>query len=84
MFSSIGGYRNVINNSNKVLPTELVRQGVYMSTELSLLSQVRLQGRLNQNNGKENVIIRLNRPMARKMCLYLGIKSIPFPRKGIA
>ena len=53
-----------------------------MSRELSLLRQVRRK--VKQNYGKENVIIRLNRPMARKMCLYLGIKSISFPRKGRA
>ena len=48
MFSSIGGYRNVINNSNKVLLTENVHRGVYISRELSLLGYVRLQERLNK------------------------------------
>ena len=36
-FSSIGGYQNVINNSNKVLLTENVHRGVYISKELSQL-----------------------------------------------
>jgi hypothetical protein len=47
-FSSIGGYWNVINNSKKVLLTEFVHQGVYISNELSLLRYVRLQERLNK------------------------------------
>ena len=70
-FLSIGGYRNVINNSNKVLLIEFVHRGVYVSRELSLLRYVRLQERLNK-------------PMERKMCLYTRFRSVSFPRKSRA
>ena len=36
--------------------------------------------KVKQNNGKENVIIRLNRTMERKMCLNTYFKGIFFPR----
>ena len=51
--SSMGGYQNVINNSNKVLLTEFVHRGVYISRELSLLKYVRLQERLNKTTERK-------------------------------
>ena len=67
-FSPIGGYRNVINNSNRVLQTEwynnvLTEAGNYLCSVKSDYRKVK------QKNGKENLIIRLNRTMERKIVI---------------
>ena len=40
--------------------------------------------KVKQNNGKENVIIRLNRRMERKMCLNTYFRGISFPKTNRA
>ena len=62
----IGGYRNVINNSNRVLLTELYTEVLIKVVTYYYLDHINLK-KVKQNNGKENVIIRLNRTMERKM-----------------
>ena len=67
-FPSIGGYRNVINNSNKVLPTELYIEVFAQAVDYYYLYHIDHRKGLNkpmegkydhqirQNNGKENVL----------------------------
>ena len=39
---------------------------------------------IKQNNGKENVIIRLTRTVERKMCLNTYVRGISFPKTSRA
>ena len=52
---------------------------MYISREILVLIHINLK-KVKQNNGKENVIIRLNRTMERKMCLNTYFRGISFPR----
>ena len=65
-FSPIGGYRKVIDNSDRWYgrsgtPKCLLKQGI-ITARISATT-----GKVKQTNGKENVVVRLNRPMERKM-----------------
>src|SRR3954463_13879940 len=65
MFSSIGGHRKVINNRNRLYgqgstPKCLHKQGI-------ITAQTTYLGRkIKQTTGKEDMIIRSNRPMEEK------------------
>ena len=54
-FSSIGGYRNVINNSNRFLLTKLYTKVLTKAVTYYCLDHINLK-KVKQNNGKENVI----------------------------
>ena len=47
----------------------VIRQSVYISRRILLLRSYGSPGRLNKSMEKENVVIRSNRTMERKMCL---------------
>ena len=66
------------------LTDRVVHRGVYISNDLLLLRSYRSQERFKQINGKENVIIRSNRTMERKMCLNTYFKGISFQRTSRA
>ena len=65
-FSPIGGYLKVTNNSDRWYgqsgtPKCLPKQGV-IAAQISLTTR-----EVKQTNGKENVVVGLNRPMEGKM-----------------
>ena len=79
-----GGHRNVINNSNRVILDRVVHRGGYVSREILLLMSYKSQERLYKTMERKNVIIGLNTPMERKMCLNTSIRSISFRRTSRA
>ena len=70
-------------NSNRFLLTELYTEVLTKAVTYYGLDHINLN-KVKQNNGKENVIIRLNRRMERKMCLNIYFKGISFPRTSRA
>ena len=80
---SIGGYRNVINNSNKVLLTELYIEVFAQAVDYYCLYHIDHRKGLNKQM-EGNMIIRLNRTMERKICLNTYFKGISFPRTSRA
>ena len=67
-----GSYRQ--SGTTRCLP----KQGI-ISAQLSQIT-----GKVEQKNGKENTIIRLNRTIERKMCLNTYFRGISFPRTSRA
>ena len=59
--------------------SELYTEVLTKAVTYYCLNQINLK-KVKHNNGKENVIIRLNRTMERKMCLNTYFKGIFFPR----
>ena len=76
---SIGGYQNVINNSNRFLLTMLYIDVLAKAVTDYSLDHINLK-KVNQNNGKENVIIRLNRTMEMKNVFKHIIQGYILPK----
>ena len=66
-------------NSNRFLLTELYTEVLTKAVTYYCLDHINLK-KVKQNNGKENVIIRLNRRMERKMCFNTYFRGISSPR----
>ena len=78
-FSSTGGYRNVNNNSNRVILDRVVHLGVCISRELLLLRSHKSQERLNKPM-ESKCDYQVKQTNGKEMCLYTSIRSISFPR----
>ena len=64
------------SSKGRFLDTQWIHQEQFISWVL----QFPPRRMVNPNNGKENMIIRLNRTMERKICLNTYFRGISFPR----